>query len=174
MSEEWRPVPGYEEFYEISSLGRMRLLVERFGTGRRTLAVPRYVTPKRSGKYWGVDLAAGGKKRRVYLHRLVLLTFVGEPPLPDMEGAHGDGDTANNTLGNLRWATTASNHADKHLHGTMPHGVGHPNAKLNPEKVRDIRTRAERGNHAALAMEHGVSRRLVSMVARKEIWIHVV
>jgi len=52
-----------------------------------------------------------------YVHRLILETFVGPCP-PGMLACHGDGDTSNNRLDNLRWDTHSGNAADKTRHGT--------------------------------------------------------
>lgn len=53
---------------------------------------------------------------RCAVHVLVLEEFVGLCP-PGMESCHGDGDTQNNWLTNLRWDTPTNNNADKIKHG---------------------------------------------------------
>jgi hypothetical protein len=52
-----------------------------------------------------------------------------------MEACHGDGDSANNRLGNLRWDTPTNNHADKILHGTTNRGERSGTAKLTDAAV---------------------------------------
>jgi hypothetical protein len=53
-----------------------------------------------------------------YVHRLMLLAFVGTPPPGDYEAAHEDGNNQNNVLTNLSWKTPKQNAVDKHRHGT--------------------------------------------------------
>ncbi|WP_454113585.1 HNH endonuclease [Microbacterium maritypicum] len=106
-NERWRTVPEYEGLYEVSDLGRVR--------NSRTGHV-RSVNTKPSG-HQRVLLWRDGKEQGMYVHRLVLMAFVG--PCPEgMEGCHNDGDPANNGLDNLRWDTRAGNTADSLTHGT--------------------------------------------------------
>ena len=116
MNENWKAIPGYEGAYEVSDLGRVRGLTRTDASGRRwqgralrLLAHP--------GGYLQVNLCRGGVARMHRIHRLVLEAFVG--PAPDgTEACHGDGNPANNTLGNLRWDTKSSNSFDRVRHGT--------------------------------------------------------
>ena len=51
-----------------------------------------------------VSLHKNGKRNNLYVHRLVLITFVG--PCPEgMECCHKDDNPLNNRLENLRWDT---------------------------------------------------------------------
>ena len=120
--EEWRPIPRFQGRYEVSNQGRVRSVdwvVE--GLARSTQLVKgRVLTPGTSDKgYLGVRLVDPDKGRaRIFkVHRLVLEAFIG--PCPEgMEACHGDGDRANNAVGNLRWDTRSSNFLDKRQHGT--------------------------------------------------------
>jgi HNH endonuclease len=58
----------------------------------------------RRGRYLIVNLSDGFKKTSYYVHRLVLLAFVGTCP-PGLICCHNDGDPSNNRLLNLRWDT---------------------------------------------------------------------
>lgn len=71
-------------------------------------------------RYCVVSLREQGGKGKVvvrYVHRLVLLAFVGPPPAGCI-ACHNDGQTDNNTLANLRWDSHRGNAADKERHGT--------------------------------------------------------
>lgn len=67
----------------------------------------------------------GRKKRRfLFIHRAVLLAWVG--PCPDgMEGCHNDGNPENNSVDNLRWDTRSANQYDRWRHARVinPGGV---------------------------------------------------
>jgi hypothetical protein len=123
-----------------------------------------------------ITLVSIAGRKLLYVHRLVLEAFVG--PCPDgMEGCHGDGDTANNRLGNLRWDTPKSNRADASRHGTVPLGSRHGNAKLNEQQVREIRQKYVRGKRGCgyirLAAEYEVSKLLIRKIIEREIWTHI-
>lgn len=54
------------------------------------------------------------------------------------------------------------------------HGVRRPDAKLTPEKVREIRAlRASGASLAALAADYGVVMQIISRVCLRDIWKHV-
>lgn len=172
MIERWLPIPGFAG-YEVSDMGRVRS-IDRTITSRRiggaiTLfrrgRLLSLKTHKRTG-YVGVEIAG----RDTLVHRLVLAAFVGPCP-SGRESAHGDGVRSNNQLSNLRYATRAENAADRVRHGTAVRGDRAPSAKLTEDDVREIRSSCLSG--AAEAAKRGVSRTLVNMVRRREIWAHV-
>ena len=116
MNENWRPIPGYEGVYEVSDLGRVRSLDRIDARGRRICGRALRPGITRSG-HLQVNLCLDGKRRWTYVHRLVLMTFVGPAP-EGMEGCHGNGRPADNRLANLRWASQSENNRDRVRHGT--------------------------------------------------------
>lgn len=120
-SEVWRPVPLFEGLYSVSNLGRVfslpRLVVYSNGSVHpvRGREVPR---EWRKG-YPRVVLWRARQRTRFRLNRLVLLTFIGPPPEPDMVAAHHpDPNTDNCAVENLVWASPRANRAECHLrHG---------------------------------------------------------
>lgn len=76
------------------------------------------------------------RRRSLYIHRLVLLAFVGPCP-PGCECLHHDGNRSNNRLPNLRWGTKKENAEDMERHGRRPRGSRHGIAKLNESKVAE-------------------------------------
>ena len=123
--EAWRPIPETNGEYEVSDKGRVRSTV-RLRTQRTKGGV--IVTRRLKGKpmrasdngagYQSVLLRIEGRSVRRYVHRMVLEAFVGPPPSPEHQTAHGNGDRADNRLENLRWATPVENQADVDRHGT--------------------------------------------------------
>lgn len=122
-SEEWRKVAGFEEFYEVSSLGRIRSLdrVVHYPDGRRGYTKPGVIlrpTVHPGDKYCRIALYRDGKcRRRVLLHVLILETFVGQRP-EGYEARHLNGDGSDNRLVNLQWGTSSENTYDLVRHGT--------------------------------------------------------
>lgn len=101
MKEKWLPVKGYENRYEVSSLGRLR--------------GPRGITngSKNSHGYMQACLRDIGAKYGVSknIHVLVAEAFLGERP-SGHHVCHKDGDKANNRLSNLRYDTPKNNWED--------------------------------------------------------------
>lgn len=117
--EEWRDVLGWEGHYQVSDHGNVRSLDRYIATSSGRERFHRGITRKPktdTGGYKKIMLTARGRKNFVFVHRLVLETFVG--PCPDgMECCHNDGVRTNNHVSNLRWDTRKSNRMDRIEHG---------------------------------------------------------
>jgi len=116
MSEQWRPIPGYEGLYEVSDLGRVRSIDRKDMRGRRCKGVVRRLQTDPDG-HRRVLLSKDGKQSTAKVYRLVLLAFVGPPP-EGFEALHADGNPANDTLANLSWGSRSENLLDRVRHGT--------------------------------------------------------
>lgn len=96
--ERWVAIEGYEEYYEVSDLGRVRNKVR--GT---------YLKPGVNDKgYLQVDLMYKGRKC-IRLHQLVMRHFNPQGYFEGAEVDHLDGDKKNNVLSNLEWVTHEEN-----------------------------------------------------------------
>jgi hypothetical protein len=159
--EEWCPVVGYEGYYEVSSLGRIRSLHDE-PNWRQASKGPRLLKPRRgSGKYLRVQLSPpkGGKSHR--LHRVVAEAFLG--PCPEgMECSHEDGNPLNNAVSNLRWRTRSENHQLKRKHGTA--------GRLSEDDVRRIREEERGESVKALAKKYGVTEGAIYHVRTGHSW----
>lgn len=116
--ENWCPVPGYEGKYEVSDKGRVRRVARRGVDGRRLKSKILSARPQKSG-HLSVCFVANGAQWNELVHRLVLIAFIGPPPV-GMHALHRDGDPANNRLSNLRWGTPSDNSLDAVRHGVHP------------------------------------------------------
>lgn len=162
MSEEWRPVVGYEGLYDVSNAGRVR----RVGGGYlRPMAMPR--------GYLQVALSSGGVERRHLVHRLVASAWLGPPP-PGTAVNHIDGDKANNRADNLEWATARQNTAHAIETGLYaPTGETNPAAKLREADVREILRLRGTATHKEIAARFRVHRSTVSQIYRGHNWPHI-
>lgn len=139
-AEEWRPIPGWEGDYEISSHGRVRSL--RGKDGRRLDVIK---TPHIRNGYSFVRLVRGERSYQPNLHKLVCLAFHGSPPSPKHEGAHWDGNKQNNHYKNLRWATRKENSADEIRLNRTHRGERNGNSKLTDQDVEKIKKLRSQG-----------------------------
>ena len=118
--EEWRPVVGFEGFYEVSNLGIVkgvtRIIECSNGTMKTIKGKQRKPSVNERG-YLSVPLYQDNRPKNKFVHSLVLEAFVGPCPV-GLEGCHNDGNPANNTLENLRWDTPSNNQLDRITHGT--------------------------------------------------------
>lgn len=132
--EQWRPVPGWEGYYEVSDAGKVRSLprtITRKDGFAMKIAGRDLKPSKTPSGHRRVHLSRVGEPPTVALvHRLVLEAFVG--PCPDgLEGCHWDDDPSNNNLSNLRWDTHQENMNDKARNWTVCRN-GH---EITPENL---------------------------------------
>lgn len=140
VSEEWRPVVGYEGFYEVSSLGRVRSLDRYFGRRLYQGRVLKAITI--TGGYQSVNLCVNGEIRKGGVHLLVMAAFVGPKP-HGMHTCHNNGDPGDNRLENLRYDTPSANGLDSVKHGTCAQAAkGHcPNGhRYDDANTRWVKT----------------------------------
>ncbi len=121
MTEEWRPVIGYEGLYEVSDLGRVRSLdrVVLRSNGAPHPWKGQILKPSAHPKngHLSVRLYQSDRGRTLEVHRLVGEAFLGPLP-PGRETRHFDGDPANNRVRNLVYGTKSENNDDRVRHGT--------------------------------------------------------
>ena len=113
MKEIWKDIEGYEGFYQVSNLGRVKSLDRHDAFDR--LVKGKMITPRKNNyknidgdEYVYVDLYRNGKGKRKYVHRLVAEAFV--PRVAECNVVnHLDGTRSNNRADNLEWTTKKGN-----------------------------------------------------------------
>ena len=130
LEEVWLPVVGFEDVYQVSSLGDIKRI------GRARGAKPgRILRPGLNRKeegYLFVFLYENCVSKRHYVHRIVARAFHG--PQPDgHEVNHKDGNKRNCCADNLEWVTKKENavHSVQVLrHGLVGRtGEDHPSSR---------------------------------------------
>lgn len=168
-SEEWRPVVGYEGWYSVSNLGRVR----REKPGPHTRPGLILNPPAGSRGYLKVSLHRGDTGRRtVNVHKLVAEAFIGPCP-PGMEVNHLHGKTDNRACF-LEYTDHAGNveHSLETL-GNRFSGERNGNAILTEPQVVEIRERAASGEaFAALAREFGIHDTQLKRIVVGMWWKH--
>lgn len=107
MVEIWKPIKGYEGFYEVSNTGQVKSLLRTITTKNGDLRVhqSRLLKQILSGNgFLGVKLSKENKKNFQLIGRLVAAAFIPNPDnLPCI--AYKDGNKHNNEASNLKWCT---------------------------------------------------------------------
>jgi hypothetical protein len=103
VTERWLPVVGYEEFFEVSNLGRVRSLSREYvrSDGVRRQNKGQVLRPFDCVDGRQMTLNVGGKQFTYGVLQLVLTAFVGPCP-PGMTGYHKE-DLFDDALENLEW-----------------------------------------------------------------------
>ena len=104
-NEVWKPVVGYEGFYEVSDCGRVRsvehVIIRKNGATRPIRSKFIHVTTM-PNRYLQVMLYKDKKHKHAYIHRLVAEAFIPNP-MNLTEINHKDENQQNNHADNLEW-----------------------------------------------------------------------
>lgn len=171
-NEVWKPIPGWEGFYDVSDFGRVRSVAR---VVMRSNGVKNSVKHRilKSGKslvqpYLFVCLnKTGSRAFSVRVHNLVAQAFLGPKP-EGMLIRHLNGNPADNRLTNLAYGTYQENALDMHDHGTMTF------AKMTPEMVINARRLSSAGeSYASISRSMGINARTIIAAVKMQNWKHI-
>jgi len=121
--EIWKPVPGFEDRYEVSDAGRVRsvrhYVANRYG--ERQIEGKLLALQKCRNGYLIVSL--GRKHKHMLVHRLVAMAFLPEPDFEDAEVNHKNLIKSDNRASNLEWTTKHENMQHAHDSGAFDHAL---------------------------------------------------
>ena len=141
MKEEiWMPIEGlkdgfYDGFYEVSNLGRFKMLPRVLNcTNGQRLTKEKIVTGSNSHGYRRVILKKNRIRLQIDIHVLVARAFIPNPNgYPQVN--HIDANRANNEVSNLEWCTAKEN--TKHA---WENGIGTTKEARDANKIIVIDT----------------------------------
>jgi hypothetical protein len=108
--EEWRDITGYEGFYQVSNLGRIKSLSREVKNNNGSYFTKEVIlNPSKTSKgYLRVNLSKRSARKTMLVHVLVAKAFI-----PILEGKsqvnHKDGVKTNNVVDNLEWVNNSEN-----------------------------------------------------------------
>lgn len=177
--EHWRAIEGFPG-YEISSLGRVRSFWQKTGANKRwgyylgrTPQVA-MLQPDKDG-YLSKGLRRDGKDYCRRVHRLVAQAFIpNDRPAIATKVNHKNNIPGDNRVENLEWCTEEENREHALGIGVWPRGERHWKARLNAEKVKQIRMRRASGeSNSQIAKDFGITKEAVSAIYNRRIWKNV-
>lgn len=160
-NELWKPIPGWDALYFVSSVGRV------WSVRNKCVLRPR----RHRDGHLEVNLFNAGVCCMMKVHRLVLMAFVEPPPSHTSVARHLNDVPDDNRLVNLAWGTPRDNTADSIANGGFLQAERSPRAKLSNAQVLEIvarRTAGEKGR--ALADEFGVSPATICQIFKRVSW----
>jgi len=109
--EEWKPVVGWEEAYQISNIGNVKSLqrTSYYSNGATHTVYEKILKNVDDGKgYYRVRLSVNGKNRSCFVHQLVAQAFLQHIP-GKTDVNHINGTKTDNRVENLEWCTKGEN-----------------------------------------------------------------
>ena len=139
--EIWKPIPGYEGRYEVSSFGRIKSIYD----GRNGHDKSLILKPCIRRCYLFVNLYdSTGTPKAKHIHRIVASVFAKKDTCRQ-EVNHLDGNKLNNRAENLEWVTRSENVKHAYSKGLLHSSIqkyaqkaGRISAINNSKKVRCI------------------------------------
>ena len=164
-AEEWRDVKGFEGWYQVSNLGRVKRVKRISGCGTKKnakmIVFKEYILkPHYSDGYRKVTIKCNGKHKHVGIYKLMAEAFIPNPenkPQVDHINRIRDDDR----LENLRWVTNQENQFNSRRNIIIEHnGLKAPltiHCRLNNIKISTVKYRLNAGwsVHDALTKERG-------------------
>ena len=176
MNEIWLPIIGYEGYYEVSNLGKVKRVKQYQPSCRKKGITHRSNTLKNcvnNRGYVRLLLSKDGVSKSFKLARLVAFHFIENPNnLPYVN--HIDGNKTNDISTNLEWCSQAENvqHAYEHQLRKTSEGIGH-RIRLNKEDATNIREiyNNKELNQREIAEKYNVSLATINGIINNKIWI---
>lgn len=186
MAEEveiWKDVVGYEGFYQVSNLGRVKSLHRYFnriycnGTNIQR-EVPERILPLRDSikKYSRAFLCKGRIKKNFLVHRLVAVAFIANPE-NKLEVNHINCNKKDNRVSNLEWTSYSENRKHAVENGRMRYALGEKSgsSKLSESQIKEIRLKHKNGETGKnIAMYFNVTPSTIYSILNNITWKHVI
>ena len=109
MEKIWKPVYSYDGYYEISNFGDIRSVDRTVNSKTNRLCRGKELKQvKDHDGYCCVQLSKSGKRKVFFIHRLVMLSFIGFNG-DKIQVNHKNGIKSDNNINNLEWVTPSEN-----------------------------------------------------------------
>ena len=161
--EVWKDIEGYEGYYQVSNLGRVRSVdrIVETSLGYKSNRKEKMLKPGLSQDgYELVGLSKSGKTKSFTVHRLVAGKFICQNGA--LEVNHINGDKTDNSVRNLEYVTGSENMQHSFDNGLRKN-------KINREEADEIRDLYANTSLTQLEIGkiYGISKNMVS-----DIWLN--
>ena len=178
MNEEWKDIPNYEGWYQVSNLGNVRSLDRKiiYSNGKIYIAKGKNLKPTlRKNGYYYVTSAKNSNKPKFDIHKLVAFVFIDNPNnYPCVN--HIDGNKYNNRIDNLEWCTYSENaiHADRLGLKLRTYGESNGMSKLTKDDILKIRNLLDEGIKGKdISKMFNIAQSTVSLIKNNKLWSHI-
>lgn len=139
LNEEWKDIVGYENYYQVSNMGRIKSLERKTTFKTEKLRIMKGFIDK-----WGyhqVILRKDDKYIHFKIHRLVALHFIPNPNNKETVN-HKKGNKLDNRSSELEWNT----HSEQHKHAFEKLGRVHGMKGKISSQIKGVQQLDKEGN----------------------------
>ncbi len=178
--ERWKDIPDYEGYYQVSDLGRVKVLSRIVKTGLKNGGFRKckeFIRKQSFNKanYLLIGLRKEGNSEKKIVHRLVAKAFIPNPEnKPEVNHKIDNSKIVNkqdNRFYMLEWNTGKENIQNALKDGLIALGEKNYCSKLKNKDILDIRDSIL--SHAKLAIIYNVSRSNISKIINRKKWKHI-
>lgn len=132
MKEIWKDIKGYEGYYQISNLGRLKSVIRIVEHKPYNLTIRERIRKQKidTKGYYFVILSKNGITKHLKVHQLVANAFISNP-LKKKEVNHINGIKTDNRITNLEWVT----HKENMQHAVKNNLISKESIKANVERM---------------------------------------
>lgn len=165
LLEEWKPIIGFEDFYQISNYGRVKTTHKN--NNSKTIKKPFY-----SKGYLKIQLCLNKKQTNYSIHRLVALHFI-DNPQNKSDVNHLRGFKDDNVFTQLEWSTHQQNTKHAYENKICIRAKGNiTNVKLTKQNILDIKSIYFKNGMSdkEISKIFNVSRQTINNIKNQKYW----
>lgn len=173
ITEEFRPVNGYEGLYEVSDFGRVKSLDRYvvYPKGGIRIFYGRLLSLSKPKGYDRVTLIRNNKAITHFVHQLVAIAFISPRTKEKPWVNHKNFIRDDNRPENLEWVNSQENMDHQVNGGRSPKGSKNPSAILTEEQVREIKTC--KMSFKEMSLKYGVCIGTLEALRYGRTWKHI-
>ena len=156
QQEIWKDIPGFEGYYQASTLGRIKSLSRvSFRATNGNLSVKEKILKQSvDNGYYKVQLCSGGRCKPVGVHIILAICFLNHKPAGiTLVVDHIDNNSLNNSLDNLQVVTQRENASKDRKNKTSQYTGVHWN-KIKNKWHSQIRLNGKKVGLGLFSCEH--------------------
>jgi hypothetical protein len=164
-TEQWKDIPGYEDLYQASNLGRIK------SYPKPNFKCFRILKHKDSKGYSSLNMCKNKKVIALKVHRLIAITFIPNPEnKPDVN--HKKGIKKDNRVTELEWNTKLENNIHAYRTGLKKpkKSIDCNFSKLSENQIKQIKENKDNLNQRELGELYNVSQSNISNILNNKTW----